>query len=370
MKVKKLRKETIFFGIIVLLGVICVGCGKAISTDGKTSADIKKEYESALACMKEGNYEEALSILELIPTTYKDYEEVAEQKKQAEVAYVEELLNTVELKVLGKQYADAIALLDSKLEIVGENAELIKKRVEIVELCKENYFTEAEKYASIEDYSNALEQLQQLVNVLGKDADTEIKIMNYKVAQIIMTVKEFEEKEDYATAIEYIQEQLPEVNNNAELTKKMEELMVLHEIKENQPVTPDGKTNADLRKEYEEAVAYMEKGEYESAIKRFDTISRNYKDYDEVIEKRANAVQEYVADAINRADELAANGSYEEALVLLDERCDFLGEESKLDVKIEELMVLCKKAYLVEAETYATSEDYVTGICMRFLLDI
>lgn len=146
--------------VIVLVSVCACGKKSTPGTDTAVNAsvdvEVKAEFEQAINCIDNGDYKNALVILEKIPSTYSDYENVK---------------NTYD---------------------------------ETLEKYKKEYLDEAKKYADSDDYENALKSLENIDSRFSEDSEVKSDATKYETAWLNKQLSSFDSEKDYASAITFL----------------------------------------------------------------------------------------------------------------------------------------------------------------------
>ena len=206
--------------IIIIISVVSAQNNKIVA-DGKTNSQISQEYDKVKRLYSEGEYEEALELIDKIPSEYENYGEVQNTKKDIIKSYSDATISTVDLYVSEEKYSDALVLLTNVLEKTNNYQPLKTKYDEVLSGCKSSYLAKAKALADSGNYTEAISTLDAVSSVINSDADIDARILEYKKAIINDKLAEYEESGDYTLAIQYLEEELPNVSNDVDLTAKL-----------------------------------------------------------------------------------------------------------------------------------------------------
>ena len=214
--------------IVVVIIIVIVMMVSAISAennrvvaDGKTNHQISQEYDEVKNLYANEKYEEALALIDEIPSEYKNYDDVQNTKNEIIDSYSTATISKVDQYVANEQYSDALSLLTTVLEKTNNYQPLKIKYDEVLSGCKTTYLAKAQSLADKGEYTQAISTLETISSVITSDADIDAKILEYKKAIINNKLSEYEKSEDYASAITYLGKQLSDVSNDVDLTAKL-----------------------------------------------------------------------------------------------------------------------------------------------------
>lgn len=332
--------------IVAVLAVVIIVTtflnNRPVTTDGKTNNDLAKKYEAAMESIEVGNYEAAIAELDSIPAEYKDYDKVTEQKEKAIEAYREQVLAQVDSYVAVGKHNDALSALTVAMDKYGENKELVQKKDEILYGYKQGIFAEAENYATTGDYSTAIKRLQMLLEVVGTDTDTEMKIQYYEKAQVLKQVQIYENENNYTAAMEYLVKKLETMGQDADLATKLISLQSTY------------KTFC-----MNEVKAYIAENNYEKAITVLEDLSKAIGTDDEV----TMLIHDYKKSLVlEKSQSYIDNDDYIEGIRYLKLQIQLLGEDTALTSKMNEVTSLYKSDMVQVAEKDAKNGQYTNAI--------
>lgn len=313
--------------------------------DGRTNGELKKEYKEAFSYFEAGEYEEAIRILNGIPSSYRDYNKVQEQKKKVIEGFENEVINQAHLLCAEENYAEALEILDDGIEKMNTER-MLEARAEIIEKRRADYFLKAEKYADEKKYSSAIEVLEKLTEIAGEDAEIEEKIIDYRREQIENQVEQYVDSEDYFMAINYLQQQVSSLENEEELLERLDELWELYK-------------NACMA----DAEAYAENADYNNAV----ALLRNLKDaLGEDTDVSIKLLEYSRSQVAEEVEVLYEEGKYKEAVEYLTAQIknsdSGLQADVMLSAKLEELQKLYAEELIAKAEKLAEAEEYASAV--------
>lgn len=336
--------------IIVIIATTVIN-NQPVTTDGKTNSDLKKEYEAAMESMELGNYEKAIAELDGISTEYKNYDKVEEQREKAVEAYREQVLAQMDSYAAVGKHSDALSALETTINKYGETKELLQKKEEILYGYKQGIFSEVENYATTGDYATAIKRLQMLLDVIGADADTEMKIRYYEKTQVLKQVEVYESENNYVAAIEYLQKKLEELGQDAELATKLTSMYSIYRTS-----CMNTAKNYVADKDYTKAISVLE--ELTKVIGRDEEITTLTYDYKKAL-------------ALEKAQTYIDNKDYLPGIEYVKKQIKILGEESALSAKLKEMNSLYKAVVIQEAEKDVKDGKYASAVTsLKSLINI
>ncbi len=342
---------SIVAALAIVIIVTTILNNRPVTTDGKTNNDLAKEYEAAMESMELGKYEAAIAEFDSIPAEYKDYDKVIEQKEKAIEAYREQVLAQVDSYVAVGKHNDALSALTVAMAKYGESKELVQKKDEILYGYKQGIFAEAENYATTGDYSTAIKRLQMLLDVVGADADTEMKIQYYEKAQVLKQVQIYEDEKNYVAAIEYLEKKLDGLDD-VDLATKLTGLYSAYKT-----ICMDT------------AKGYIAEKKYANAVNVLEDLSKiigNDAEVDILIYDNKKAL------TLEKAQAYIDTESYLAGIDYLKLQIKVLGEDLALTVKLDEMISIYKTIAFQEAEKNAKSGQYTEAVsCLNsFIYDV
>lgn len=102
---------------------------------------------------------------------------------------------------------------------------------------------------------------------------------------------------------------------------------------------------------YQECLYDMNRGEYQDAVEKFNQIDPQWSEYDKVEEKREDAEELYKKSELDKAAQLCEDDKYSEALAVLDDLLEEIGEEDD---------VLNRQTSIKREEIADTANEYIS----------
>ena len=132
-------------------------------------------------------------------------------------------LEKIQSYIDNKDYLSGIEYVKKQIKILGEESTLSAKLKEMNSLYKAVVMKEAEKDVKDEKYESAVTSLKSLLSIIGSDEETESKILEYRKKEINVKLAEYNKSKDYAGAVSYLQNDVPETKTDEELKSKLED---------------------------------------------------------------------------------------------------------------------------------------------------
>lgn len=333
---------TIAIVIILSISISYFRSNTVITDDGRTEKDLDKSYTQAVTLLDSGKLEEGLILLSQIPDEYSKYEKVKKKKSEATAEYVTLVVGRLSSHIDNANYTEALKIVSDALELVGHDEVLIQKQAEILNLCKNEYLTKAEKLASVGDYDSALNTINALAIYIDNDSELEAKVLDYKKGKISTVLSQYEAKSDYWGAVTYLDNELLNINNDIEYVTKRDSYIQLH------------KTQM-----LEKADNYAAAGDYENAINTITQLISNIGTNYEFDAK----IQEYntskLSAALSRYDD---TGDYSGAINYLRSELSTSEDKKLINIKLDEYGTKYKTQLFAKAEQSYKTSGYDTAV--------
>lgn len=239
--------------VIVVIGII-VALIVAYLNDPQRDIDklAKEQYEIAIEYIDDNNYEAALKALDQVAPSWSDYDKVEKQRVKAVKGQLKLKLETYNAE---KNYEAIITLIKSNISNIEDDTEIKVAYNNAVERYRSSVIEEANRYIVAKDYDNATKILTKATTLLGGDEAVDSKLFEVKKAQALISIKDFESKKDYESAIKYIRSNLDSLNNDAELKAELSRFEGLYRDK----IIKDAET-AYKKDGYASALSIINKG--------------------------------------------------------------------------------------------------------------
>jgi len=182
--------------------------------------------------LKDENYAAAISVLDKA-TSIVGNNNVFTLKKEAVLGHYEtEFLDNATSYVDAGEYKNALDILDLAIEIIENSATLLQKKEEILSLYKFEFLERASHHSDESQYTEALAILTTAQGIFGlSDSDVTAKTIEVHKAKVTEKISEYEQTNDYATAIQYIEQELSNVNNDTQVVEKLNAYKVIYKEK-------------------------------------------------------------------------------------------------------------------------------------------
>ena len=215
------KRLKIIIGSFVLLALVLISfVGFSIYKD-KT---IRETLDSAINCYEEGNYGDAINIINDIPENSKYFSEAQTLFEEASTKYTEQVIEETNSYLKDNDYETALETINYACDILN-NDSLIEQKNNISSLYKNKTLSEAEKFIEDKNYQEAIESLSHANSIL-MDKDLSNKLTSCK-----STYRESVEKKarknlaenGYESAMEVLQEAKTVLKNDDKLNALIEE---------------------------------------------------------------------------------------------------------------------------------------------------
>ena len=209
-----------------------------------------KTYDEAIVSLKNEDYEEAVYLFDTIDDSWSDYDKVPEKRAAA----VKELIKNKKNECLeSNDYESLIKCINEYA--VDPDAEIEQIYDEAISAYKSEVFAKADKAVSEGNYSEAVSYLEYAFDITGLDTEIEQKITQVRKKSILSEVEKYRKKEEYDKAIDYINENIESVDNDADVLAKLNDC----KDKYRKQIIERAKT-ANTKKGYQAAVNIVKEG--------------------------------------------------------------------------------------------------------------
>lgn len=255
--------------VIVLAIVIAIFSITNYATDPQR--DIAKESKALVSQaelqINNGNYGEALDILNRIDPEWNNYNKVEQLRLEAVRG---QLRDKIEEYQTSGNYEALISFIKSNVSDVSSDAEIKSAYDNAVKEYVADILIQTNKYIKSGDYYNASKVLNMATAVVGDNADINAKLTEVKNGEVQSTIYTYEETEDYVALVDYLGKICNESSDYSELYNQYCKKLVDKTISEAQVL-------ADQRK-FEEAIAVIKNVQRHYNSAQFDEKIQEYTD--------------------------------------------------------------------------------------------
>ena len=199
----------------------------------------KENFESGERYFTSGDYEDAIEYFGRVSENSAYYEQAQTMIASAISQYRAEMLDNARSRVQAGDYVGAIALLETALDVISEDAEITAAidayRSEYFATVKNDALTRSTNLSADGDFIQAMEILRNALDIIGDDAELQraydscvssyVEHVTYEVNAIL--------DEDWNAAHELIAEALNNLPSNGQLIELNQEIMRVQPIELN-----------------------------------------------------------------------------------------------------------------------------------------
>lgn len=217
---RKRKSRSLIIGIgaaaIVLAIVIAIFSITCYVTDPQR--DIAKEANELVSQaeqqLNDGNYDEAIDILNRVNPEWDNYGKVETLRTKAVRG---RLTATVSQYQASGDYEGVIEFINTNVSDINSDPEIKKIYDDSVAKYKEIVIQKADEYITAGDYSSATSVITTAVRIIGEDSDLNSKLVDINRSEIYATVVGQKNTGDYAAAITYVNERLDIVGTDSDI---------------------------------------------------------------------------------------------------------------------------------------------------------
>lgn len=259
---------------IVVIASISSAANKPVAKyDGisqkEFNAENKEYLKDGKENLKDNDYEDAIEELGKVDNQYKGYGEAQNLLEDAVDGYVDEIIDEANNYIDNKQYEKALDVINEAKLSVGDEKSIKKAMDNIIDEFREDYLSRAEEletsgkfedgirllknvnsiftddviiqnkiyemtnkyksefidkadeYLENNDYTEAINIFESAILIFGDDTDLNSALINAHVVRVKDEVKSYENSSNFASGIAYLEDQLDDVDNNAEIVQKL-----------------------------------------------------------------------------------------------------------------------------------------------------
>gem|GEM_PF-7121931 len=280
----KSKKKNILFGIIAVVLVCVIAAIANITINNEvyiyadnsgreveiTHRETKDSIEHGTSYIEQGEYLSAIDEFKKVSPEHKSYNSAQTQIQTATEGYSNDIAVEIDRLLSGAHYQEAIEVLNSAEATVGNNSILSVKRGEVLDCYRIDFIVRADKYAEENNFTGSFDILKEAELVTGKTdtlvqkhleiteaykadfinrsqvhlsnkdyiealailttaqgifgvGDTEVADVIFTVnkSRVVEKIAEYEQAQDYVTAITYIDKEFKFIENDAQILEKL-----------------------------------------------------------------------------------------------------------------------------------------------------
>lgn len=337
-KHKKSKKGKIFLFLglsLTAISVITVGIiflihkinTTPVGNSGLTNIEISQEYNEAVSYFENGNHEEAIALLNTIPSDYFWFSKIQSTKQKIAEAYINEICNSIYTCLETKKYDEALLIIeDASDSIISFDIYDKNYYKDIITQYMNSVFAEADALAEIERFADALECLES-VSLTVKDAapyneEKENVIASFKQS-CLSKAESYVKQGKYDEAISTLQSFTDFVADDKEVVGKINEIT-------------NTRKNIEKEQILSEIEQYESNGDYEGGIKYINNKIGAYKSDTDISNKLKALIDKYRSKILAAAEEAFSSSGYASAIEVLNAAQGIIPNDTTILQKINE----------------------------------
>lgn len=211
--------------VIVLAIVIAIFSITNYATDPQR--DIAKESKALVSQaelqINNGNYGEALDILNRIDPEWNNYNKVEQLRLEAVRGQL--IARASEYEATG-DYESLIAFIKSNVSDISEDAKIRATYDNAVQQYVATVLERADEYVNNGDYTSAQSILNTAVALVGENIDISTKLTEIENSGVLATIQSYENSNDFVSLVSYLQNVAANDSNYSALLKQYEQTLV------------------------------------------------------------------------------------------------------------------------------------------------
>ena len=215
---RKSRGLIVGIGAAVIILAVVIAIFSIVGYVTDPQRDIAKEANELVSQaeqqINDGNYDEAIDILNRVNPEWDNYGKVETLRTKAVRG---QLTATVSQYQASGDYEGVIEFINTNVLDVNSDPEIKKIYDDSVAKYKEIVIQKADEYITAGDYSSATSVITTAVRIIGEDNDLNNKLAFINRSEIYTTVVGYKNNGDYAAAITYVNERLDVVGTDSEI---------------------------------------------------------------------------------------------------------------------------------------------------------
>ena len=228
------KKNTIIGVIVAVVVVIAAIAGFSIYkanqplSNGMTKDDAQGVFDSGVAFMDAGQYEDAIDTFLQLPSDSKKYAEAQELLAQSQDSYKADIISRVDSQVANGDYDSAFSLIEKAQTIIPGDAELQGAYDNTYSAYRTAVLAKADEYSQSGQYKMALEYLAGVQTTFSDDAQIQDAYDNINLAYkeqvrtaALTDADNYVASADYVSAIDTLNSAISEIGQDEEVTAKL-----------------------------------------------------------------------------------------------------------------------------------------------------
>ena len=228
------KKNTIIGVIVAVVVVIAAIAGFSIYkanqplSNGMTKDEAQGVFDSGVAFMDAGQYEDAIDTFLQLPSDSKKYAEAQELLAQSQDSYRADIISRVDSQVANGDYDSAFSLIEKAQTIIPGDAELQNAYDNTYSAYRAAVLAKADEYSQSGQYKMALEYLSGVQTTFADDAQIQDAYDSINLAykeQVRTTAltdaDNYVASADYVSAINTLNSAIDEIGQDEEVAAKL-----------------------------------------------------------------------------------------------------------------------------------------------------
>ena len=228
------KKNTIIGVIVAVVVVIAAIAGFSIYkanqplSNGMTKDEAQGVFDSGVAFMDAGQYEDAIDTFLQLPSDSKQYAEARELLAQSQDSYRADIISRVDSQVANGDYDSAFSLIEKAQAIIPGDAELQGAYDNTYAAYRTAVLAKADEYSQSGQYKMALEYLAGVQTTFADDAQIRDAYDNINLAYkdevrttALTDADNYVASADYVSAINTLNSAVSEIGQDEEVTAKL-----------------------------------------------------------------------------------------------------------------------------------------------------
>lgn len=183
-------------------------------------------YKEVDALKSQEKYEDALNLLEGVAAYYEGDTEYETRRTEISEAYVQYFFARAEERIAAGEYAEAIQILDRGQSRFGDSEEFSAKMAEAYNSYRASFISQAEEKQEAGDYDGAIQILKIAEDVFEDDTEIETLMQKIQKEQVLKELETYDQNTDYSGAIAYLNTAFKSMDEDVELTSKLNEYIL------------------------------------------------------------------------------------------------------------------------------------------------
>ena len=174
---KKSNTGAIIAGVAALFLIIVGAFVIKYFTSPQYAAKGESEelYEVAIQQMEDGEYEEAIKTFDKISKDWAKYDDAIDKRSEAVERYKERIIKDAEGFLEEEDYTSAISVLEVAMKVIGDNSIVAE---EIAEINKKQIYVKVLEYKKNEDFAEAIQYINNNLDAIDDDSNIMFELSN------------------------------------------------------------------------------------------------------------------------------------------------------------------------------------------------